>query len=250
MNTNTHSNHRLLKAVSGIVLAGTIAFSATSAFADSGTGTDSSVPGTSSKTVGSVQAKCDAAIAARLTSLGVYDGRLAAATDVTADHRTAVETIITTTEGNLNTLKTEIDAATTLQELRPLCTSIVADNRVYVLVQRQVDLTIEFDHASANTATLQDKATELQGKIDALKAEGKDTTKADADIAKMNGYITAAQTAEAGSVDGVIALTPADYNGNHAILAPATSKARMAEGNDAKAATWGLRTALAIAHVH
>jgi len=249
MNTN-HSNHRLLKAFSGVMIAGAIGLTATSAFAASaGAGSDSSVPGTTTKSVPAVQARCDTAIAGRLTALGVYDTQLTAAGDVTDAHRASLETIITSTEGNLNTLKTEIDAATTLAELRPLCTAIVVDNRVYVLVQRQVDLTIKLDHASATTAALQAKSADLQTKIDALKAAGKDTSKADADIAKMNGFITAAQGNEAGQADAVIAFTPADYNGNHNVLLPATSEDRMAIGNDTRAAAWGVRTAAAIARV-
>ncbi|HEY4333971.1 MAG TPA: hypothetical protein VGM78_15425, partial [Ilumatobacteraceae bacterium] len=106
--SSTHSR-RLFQAASGIILAGAIALSTTAAFADSGTGSDSSVPGASSTTVPAIKAKCDAAIAGRLTALGIYDGRLAGAADVTAAHRSALEGIISTTESSLTTLKTEID---------------------------------------------------------------------------------------------------------------------------------------------
>jgi hypothetical protein len=244
MKTN-RSTHRLLKTACGVALSGAVLFSASAAFADG----DSSAPGSSSRTVASVQAKCDAAIAARLTRLGELESRLTGASNVTADHHTTLESMITTTETNLGTLKTQIDAATTLDALRPLCRSIVVDNRVYVLRTPQVDLTIRLDNGAHRSTELTARAAELQSKINDLKAAGKNTARAEANLAKTNSFIAAAIAADAGQADALIALTPANYNANHAVVSPFRIAARHTDVAELRAAAWAARTAAAIARI-
>ena len=185
-----------------------------------------------------------------MTKLGQLDAELGAAGNVTADHRAALESTITVTESNLASRKTQIDAATTDAALRPLCTSIVVDNRVYVLRAPQVDVTIRLDNSAAHSADRRHQAAELQTKIDALKAAGKNTVVAEADLAKMNTSIDASQADIAGRADSLIALTPANYDANHNVVNPFRASASKAEIADGHAVYWGARTAAAIIRLH
>ena len=158
---------------------------------------------------------------------------------LTDAHEAALEAILDSSAAGLGALRAEIEADTTVPELRADINSIFEDFRIYALVTRQVLLVGAADMVDAAGAALNQAADRLAVLIEEAAASGKDVTEARAHLAAMQAAIDEALAGVDGVADEVLPLTPADWNAGTA--GPVLREAREAI-EDARA---DLRTAKA-----
>ncbi len=148
---------------------------------------------------------CDFEIDKRIFSLGLARIRVGQVHHLTAaqvdTERAGIDSVIS----NLNTVnRPAINNATTRPALNMACLAVYLDNRVYAVVIPQLFLTVRADQ-------LGDLGDTLSANIATAKAAGKDTTAAEALAADAKTHLDAAITA-------VSAVTPAQYNADHAAV--------------------------------
>jgi hypothetical protein len=182
-----------------------------------------------------LRARCLEAIDKRLTALGTASQRLAAAEHVTDEHEVTLAGIIAETSASLDALAGEIGADTEAEALKAHCRSIFEDHRVFALVLPRTRLVVASDTAGAAADRLDQAADRIEQAIAEAGAAGKDVTQAKADLEAMRAEIDSARTTAAGVPDGILALTPADWNANHEVLTPAREALHSARA-DLKAA--------------
>lgn len=135
---------------------------------------------------------------------------------LTDAHERSLDEILGTTRDGLRALRAEIEADTTLEELRADIRSIFEDYRVYALVARQVWLVVGDDTVDKTAAGFATAADRLEAAIDAAEAAGKDVGDAREHLAVMVRHVEAAQAEVDGDAEAVLALTPADWNAGDA----------------------------------
>jgi hypothetical protein len=113
---------------------------------------------------------------------------------------------------------------------------MVNDYRIYILVAPKVRLTIALDVEGAAVQRLHQTADTLAAAIAKAKQAGKDTTKAEADLADLRGQTDAAGTAIAGKADTLLAIKPGpDAQAIHNQVSPAREAVKTARGDLCKA---------------
>jgi hypothetical protein len=216
-----------------LVAAGTMAIPASVAYADgstTSTPTPTAPSGADSVKFEAAKVRCLAAIDARQVQIGVLRTE-ARAPKLTDSHRATIVSFLDAAASGLATVKGDVQAATTIEQLRAACSTIVPGYRIYVLRTPQVHLAIGFDLNAASVTDLTKAADALQKAIDAEKAAGKDVTDAQAKLDQMRSELSAATAATAGQADAELTLTPADYNANHDVLAPYRASLTTARGH-------------------
>lgn len=167
---------------------------------------------------------------------------------LTDAHEAALERILDRSATGLRALRAEIDAATTVEELRADLRRIVEDFRVYLLVVPQVRLVIAADVTEAAVTRGVRIAERLELAIAAAEAAGKDVGEAPELLASMRGHLRAAGAKVNGLASAILPLTPADWNDGTA--GPALERARRAIGEarrvDLRAALSDARAIVAI----
>jgi hypothetical protein len=148
----------------------------------------------------------------RLETLSVLQARVDASVVLTDAHERALDEILSSTQAGLRALRAEIEADTTLAELREDITSIFEAYRVYALVVRQVWLVIGDDTVDVTADGFDAAADRLEAAIDAAEAAGKDIGDAREHLAAMIRHVEAARDEVEGDAEAVLALTPADWN--------------------------------------
>ena len=131
---------------------------------------------------------------------------------LTDGHQATLQEILDKAAAGLRALRAEIEADTTLPELREDIGSIFEDYRIYVLVVRQVWLVMAADTVDAAGAALDGTAADLAALIERAEAAGQDVTEATAHLAAMEAAIAEALAGVDGVADEVLPLTPADWN--------------------------------------
>jgi hypothetical protein len=226
-------NKLLTSSLIALVATGTMAIPATVAFADASstsTSTPAAPSGADSVKFEAAKVRCLAAIDARQVQIGVLKTE-AKAPKLTDSHRATIVSFLDAAASGLATVKTDVQAATTIAQLRAACSTVVPDYRIYVLRTPQVHLAIGFDLDGAAVTNLTKAADALQKAIDAEKAAGKDVTDAQAKLDEMRAELSAATAATTGQADAELALTPADYNANHGVLASYRASLTTARGH-------------------
>ena len=175
----------------------------------------------------------------RLATIDRLGNGVADARALTDDHQAALQRILDRSAAGLRSLRAEIEADTTVPELRGDITGIFEDFRIYALVTPQVSLVIGADTVEAAGAALDDTAVDLATLIARAEAAGKDVAEAKAHLAAMEAAIDEALDGVDGVAVAVLPLTPADWNAG--LAGPILRKARQAIA-DARA---DLRTAKA-----
>jgi hypothetical protein len=163
---------------------------------------------------------CRAAINGRHSALASLQSRAGGATSLSTAHRGAIDSTIAATDAGLDALVPAIDAATDRASLSEACHHITVDYRVYAVVVPKSVMAIGFDVDTAAATTLAAFATGADAVIAAEKAAGKDTTAAEATLAALRTESTALVAAIDGRADAVLGVEPADWNADHAVLAP------------------------------
>jgi len=131
---------------------------------------------------------------------------------LTDDHQAALQAILDDSAAGLRALRAEIEADTTLAELREDIRSIFEDFRIYALVVRQVWLVVAADTVDVAGARLDETAADLAVLIERAEAAGQDVTEAKAHLAAMVAAIDEALAGVDGVAEDVLPLTPADWN--------------------------------------
>ena len=194
-------------------------------------------------TVAGLKARCTEQINRRLTDLDRLAARVAERADVLTDaHEAAIATIITDAKAGLLVLRGEIDAAATLDALKPLCSRVVTDFRIYALRIPQVNIVLAVDAIGAKQAmfaTLRDK---LVAAI-AVGTTPDNSSPLAALLAEFDAHVLAMVAAADGVADPALAKTVADYNTNPKVLKPFVEAMRTAR-SEAKGAAKSARSIL------
>ncbi len=149
-----------------------------------------------------------ARIDGRLATLRALSTAVDAATHLTPAHKNTISTLIGQDQSGLSSLRTKVAGETTLAGVKADDQSMVDDYRIYLLVAPKVRLTISADLETTAVGQLDTAADTLAAAIASARAAGKDTTRAEADLADMKAQTAAASTAIAGKADTVLAIAP------------------------------------------
>ena len=154
----------------------------------------------------------------RLVTLNTLTAKINSATKLTSSDATTLKNTVSGDITTLNTLKTQLDADTTVTAAASDATSIITNYRVYVLVVPQVNLIKAADDQQVAEGKLSALATKLQSRITAEQQQGTSVTTLQATLTDMNSKTAAAQAVSSNIETTVITLLPSDYNTNHAVL--------------------------------
>lgn len=117
----------------------------------------------------------------------------------------------------LTTIKNETDPSKFKAEVR----SIYTDYRIYALALPQVHLVRANDRLSVDTVpTLEQLSGDLKTAIAQGAKEGKNVTAAQEAVQDMDNQIATIEQKTGGTSAGLLALTPAGWNGNHGVVLP------------------------------
>jgi hypothetical protein len=192
-----------------------------------------------------LKAECVAQITRRLGSLAELPAGIAAKADsLEPAHRSAIDAIIADAVAGLTELAAEVDAATTVDVVKPLCRRVVTDFRVYALVVAQVKLVLAADAVTAKEQTFAGLHVTLADAI----AKGRtpaDGATLDALLASFDAHVAAMLTAVDGVADRALGITVAGYNADPKVLRREVDLMRTAQA-EAKAAARDARRILEI----
>lgn len=193
------------------------------------TSTTAGVSATAKLTTAETKAveKATAQIDARVARLNEFTARISGMKLVTAEAKASISATVEKTIADLAALKAKIAADTTAAEIRADMQAVTATNRVYALVMPKLHILVAVERANMIADMMTAFNVKIQPRIDAAKAEGKDTTAivaAQTDMAAKLADVKLQTTAAVGYVSN---LQP--DNGDKAILAAnntALAKAR------------------------
>ena len=164
----------------------------------------------STQTLAALQQKGTTAIDTRLGDLRVAQDRVAAAAELTDADRAAIQATLEHDISGLTALRAKILADTDAKTAAADVQTIYTDYRVYAVVIPQSLIAAGADRLTSSAVP------HLQSAHDRLAARGADTTQ----LATMQTAIDAASTDLDGLAAAALAVTPAAYNADHAIMPP------------------------------
>jgi hypothetical protein len=172
-------------------------------------------PGAAAATLPGVKARAAAAIAVRQKDLSARLTMINSSPQLTAGDRQALGSLVTTDQSGLTALGAKIAADTDLATAQADYHRIFTDYRVFALAMPQVRLVRASDTVQTVVLPkLADARTTLQ---QALASHGK-TDQAAALMADLSAQIAALQASTDGLSAKILALTPAGFNADHAVL--------------------------------
>jgi hypothetical protein len=210
------------------------------AFAD---GTSTPAP-TTGKSLAAIQAKAKVDTTARIGALNTAIAKITAAPDISSADRSTILGTLNGDVAGMNTVEAMIAADTTVATAAADFKTIFTSYRVYAVAIPQARLAAAADRLTSTTVP---KLTDAQTKLAAALAgpdASKSTPALQADLADMSTQIAAASSALNGISAQALAVTPADYNSNHAVMAPIRAAVQTAIADLKKAAADG-KTVLA-----
>jgi len=179
-----------------------------------------------------------ARIDGRLAALRVYNTAVQSAQHLGSAHRSTLANLISADQSGLTALRGKVAGETTVAAVRADDQSMVDDYRIYLLVGPKVRLTVAADVETAAAKQLRQVADTLATAIAAAKRAGKDTTKAEADLADLRAQLDAADGAISGKADALLAVAPGpDGDAIRAKVAVARDAVKTARTDLRKAAT-------------
>lgn len=193
----------------------------TTTTATSTTGTGSSVQ---SQKLANIINKGNEEIERRLTNLSSLSALISSTAKLTSDDKASLTSEVNYAIIGLNNLKTQLDSETSLSAAEADVNNIVTEYRVYVLINPKVHLIKVAD----DQQVIEAKLTALSQKL-STKVTG--NTDLESQLSAMNNSINSAQTISSAVETNVISLQPADYNGNHAVLAGYNSQLQAARSD-------------------
>jgi hypothetical protein len=188
----------MLPRITAFVLAGGLVFVASPAYAG---------PADAGK-LDAAKKVVTARIDGRLAALKAHSVTVQNAKHLSSAHKTTLTGLISADQSGLTDLRTKVAGETTLAAVKADDQHMVDDFRIYILVGPKVRLTVVADAESAAITALEKAADALSTAIAAAKNAGKDTTKAEADLADLNAKVAAAKSAVTGQADTLLAIQP------------------------------------------
>lgn len=244
--------HIIVPLAVALVAAGAVAASATAADAATPTATPSPSSSSSSAdqlakdaSLGTVQAHGEAATTKRITSLDAAIAEVNADNSLTSSDKTAVLTTLQTDLTGMDHLHAAITADTTATQARIDDRAIFSQYRVYAVGLRRERIVREADRATAKTLPrLQQAEQKLSDRL--AKHTAKDSDAAKAALADLQQQISSLQSGTQGLAAAALAVTPAQYDANHAVLSTTATKAKAVRSAEQAAAkdVKTIRTAL------
>ena len=201
-------------------------------------------------TVGLPAAKVavDTRIRLRLATLAALKIAVGGATDLTSSDKAALNTVISSDTTGLTTLKTKVDAETTVAAVKADGRTMIVGYRVYMLVVPKVRFNIASDKETTNIARLKTAHDQLAALATQLSGKGKDTAAAQAKIDDMASKLSAATAALGNQAEALLTVTPSpDPAAMKAAVTPVRAAVKGARGDikdalaDAKAARDALK---------
>jgi hypothetical protein len=148
----------------------------------------------------------------RLTDLGTVRGKVVGAKTLTSSDRSRMESRIDADVSGLRSLRSKIEADSTLAALQADLHAIVWDYRVYVLVIRQDWLTYAADSELAAVNALKAFDGRLTTWIAQAKGAGYDTSTVEADQARLESDFGQVSSSVSGLPASLLGLTVGQYN--------------------------------------
>lgn len=182
-----------------------------------------------------IKAKGAAAIADRLARLQVLTGRVAGVRGDCGDTNTLNAQLAADLSG-LTALGATLAAETDIAKARIEYRTIFGGFRIYILQSPKTYIVVNCGNNTARIARLQAAIAEVQAKVNAAIAAGKDASASQAFLVTASGLVSAAAGLGTASSNAVIALTPdqgdkAKLASNKAVLAGATTQIKQADSN-------------------
>lgn len=157
-------------------------------------------------------------ISRRLTTLNNLTSVINSAQYLTASDKSSLSSEVTTEVSDLTSLKTKLDAETTISAATADDTAVITEYRVYLLVVPQVYIVISADNQQSVEAALSKAATGFQSAITTAQNAGKNVTTLQSELSSLNSQVTAAQAISSNMETTVVGITPTTFNGNETIL--------------------------------
>lgn len=142
-----------------------------------------------------VIARADTLIATRLASLQRLLTRIQNDKKLTTADKASLTSDVQSAISGLTALKTKIDADTDLATARADAKSIITSYRVYAIFEPKIRLLVTINNLQTTSTNMAMLATKIQGLLDTLKSQGKDTTNAQTALTDVTTQLTAINTA-------------------------------------------------------
>lgn len=178
--------------------------------------------------VAKLEEKADREISRRLTSLEKLITKINESKKLSAESKTALIADVQAEIENLETLQTEIEADTTIEDLRTDVKAIKDSHRVYALYIPKMHIVINADRSLETAGKLTTLAGKLETSIDTARASGKDVSALDSALKEMKTSITEAEKQAKTAQDAVLGLKAADFPGNKTSLQAGRTAVRAA----------------------
>lgn len=218
-------------------LAGSLAFAETPKTTNSSTTRQTAEQNNQASRQANIKTKGDQEIARRITSLNQAAEKINSMPHLSATDKSYLSSQVSDEITSLNSLKSKLDADTTLTDAITDAKSIVSGYRVYALILPKVWLVRTADDQLAVEAKLSDMATKLQTRLDQASAAGKNVTPLSNTLADMKSQISAANSISSSIEQKVLNLQPTDYDSDHSVLSGDKSQLQTARQDNQKAVT-------------
>lgn len=173
---------------------------------------------TSADTLAAVKSKAAAATSERLTALSAAIPTVTADPHLTDAHRSAILTVLNNDVAGMQRLAAAVASDTTVTAARADYAAIFTQYRVFVVALPQAHFAAAADRITDDAIPrLTDAHTKLATD---LASSGKSSPQLQADLADMAAQTTQAGQLLLGVADASLAVTPAQFDANHAVLAP------------------------------
>jgi hypothetical protein len=201
--------------------------------------TSSDSSSTHPKTLAAIQSYAKIKTTERTGKLNTAIAKITAAKDISdADRSTILATLNGDVTG-MTTVEAKIAADTTVATAAADYKTIFTTYRVYAVAIPQARLAAGADRMTSTTIPrLTDAETKLAAALAGPDAS-KSTPALQADLTDMTTQITAATSALNGVSAAALAVTPADFNANHTVLASVRASVKSAIADLKKAAADG-----------
>ena len=153
--------------------------------------------------------RCIEGLDRRYKAIDELNARMDRSQQLTDDHEATLEAELGGVTTGLQGIEADLNAATTVDEIKTACSSMVFDYRVFVLRVHEV---AAGDTLVGGAARLDEASVSLQAAIDAAAAGGFDVSAEQGWLDDMIGLIGAAEATGLAVPSNVIGLTVADIN--------------------------------------
>jgi hypothetical protein len=173
----------------------------------------------------------------RLVTLGDLTTKINAATKLTTSDKATLTSEVSTTTIGLTSLKTQLDADTTVTQAHTDAMSIYSEYRVYALVAPKVDLVKVADDQQVIESEITSLIPKLQSRITVDQQAGKNVTTLQSELNDMSTKTSVSSGISTKIESTVINLLPSDYNSNHTLLSGDNGQLNIAHNDNIAAET-------------